>query len=239
MCARARPHGLRELEAKALSVGTGADGGYLVPGETEARRQSAPCGTSRRSAPSPASARCQASVYKKPFAITGADDGLGGRDGGAARDQLADARRALLPDHGALRHAGGDVRAARRLAPSTSTSGSPRRCATPSPSRKAPPSSPATAPTSRRASSTTPRSPTARGAGATSASSSPAPTPPSPRTDPGDKLIDLIYALKSGYRANGTFVLNRATQAAIRKMKDGDGNYIWQPGASGRISRRR
>jgi HK97 family phage major capsid protein len=37
--------------------------------------------------------------------------------------------------------------------------------------------------------------------------------------------------VKSGYRANGTFVFNRATQAAIRKMKDGDGNYLWQPAA--------
>ena len=50
-------------------------------------------------------------------------------------------------------------------------------------------------------------------------------------TNPGDKLIDLAYAVKSGYRANGTFVFNRATQAVIRKMKDGDGNYLWQPAA--------
>ena len=50
-------------------------------------------------------------------------------------------------------------------------------------------------------------------------------------TDPGDKLIDLVYAVKSGYRGNGTFVFNRAVQAVIRKMKDGDGNYLWQPAA--------
>jgi HK97 family phage major capsid protein len=52
-----------------------------------------------------------------------------------------------------------------------------------------------------------------------------------PATDPGDKLIDLVYTVKSGYRANGSFVLSRATQAVIRKMKDGDGNYLWQPAA--------
>ena len=52
-----------------------------------------------------------------------------------------------------------------------------------------------------------------------------------PATDPGDRLIDLVYAVKSGYRANGTFVFNRAVQAVIRKMKDGDGNYLWQPAA--------
>jgi HK97 family phage major capsid protein len=42
-------------------------------------------------------------------------------------------------------------------------------------------------------------------------------------------LIDLAYAVKSGYRANAHFVMNRATEAAIRKFKDADGNYIWQP----------
>lgn len=52
-----------------------------------------------------------------------------------------------------------------------------------------------------------------------------------PATDPGDRLIDLVYAVKSGYRGNGTFVFNRATQAVIRKMKDGDGSYLWQPAA--------
>jgi HK97 family phage major capsid protein len=48
---------------------------------------------------------------------------------------------------------------------------------------------------------------------------------------PGDKLIDLVYSVKAAYRANGSFVFNRATQAAIRKMRDDDGNYIWQPAA--------
>lgn len=47
--------------------------------------------------------------------------------------------------------------------------------------------------------------------------------------DPSDNLIDLIYALKSEYRANAHWVMNRATQAAIRKFKDADGNYIWAP----------
>lgn len=50
-----------------------------------------------------------------------------------------------------------------------------------------------------------------------------------PATDPADKLIDLIYALKAGYRANAHFAMNRATQSVIRKMKDGDDNYLWQP----------
>jgi HK97 family phage major capsid protein len=50
-----------------------------------------------------------------------------------------------------------------------------------------------------------------------------------PAANPTDKLIDLAYSVKSGYRANAHFVMNRATEAAIRKFKDADGNYIWQP----------
>lgn len=49
-------------------------------------------------------------------------------------------------------------------------------------------------------------------------------------TNPSDNLIDLIYSIKSGYRANAHWVMNRATQAEIRKIKDADGNYIWRPG---------
>ncbi len=53
-----------------------------------------------------------------------------------------------------------------------------------------------------------------------------------PSSNPSDVLIDLVYALKSGYRANARFVLNRRTQAVIRKLKDAEGNYLWQPAAS-------
>ncbi len=49
-------------------------------------------------------------------------------------------------------------------------------------------------------------------------------------TAPGDAMIDAIYALRAGYRANGHWVMNRRTQAEIRKIKDADGNYIWHPG---------
>jgi HK97 family phage major capsid protein len=52
-----------------------------------------------------------------------------------------------------------------------------------------------------------------------------------PASNPSDKLIDLVYALKSGYRQNAHWVLNRKTQGAIRKFKDVDGNYLWQPAA--------
>ncbi|GAB5376175.1 MAG: phage major capsid protein [Acuticoccus sp.] len=52
-----------------------------------------------------------------------------------------------------------------------------------------------------------------------------------PATGAFDKLIDLVYTLKSGYRQNATFVMNRSTQAAVRKMKDTEGQYIWAPPA--------
>lgn len=52
-----------------------------------------------------------------------------------------------------------------------------------------------------------------------------------PTTNPSDRLVDLIYALKAGPRANGTWIMNRGTQAEIRKMKDTQGNYLWQPPA--------
>jgi HK97 family phage major capsid protein len=51
-----------------------------------------------------------------------------------------------------------------------------------------------------------------------------------PASDAADVLIDMIYTLKSGYRAGAHWVMNRSTQAEIRKIKDGDGNYIWRPG---------
>jgi HK97 family phage major capsid protein len=46
-----------------------------------------------------------------------------------------------------------------------------------------------------------------------------------------DILVDLVYALKAGYRQNASWVMNRKTQAVLRKLKDDAGNYIWQPAA--------
>ena len=44
-----------------------------------------------------------------------------------------------------------------------------------------------------------------------------------------DELINLVYALKSPYRRNAGFLMNDATISAIRKLKDGNGVYLWQP----------
>jgi HK97 family phage major capsid protein len=50
--------------------------------------------------------------------------------------------------------------------------------------------------------------------------------------DPADALLNLAYAPKQAYRANGSWVMNRKTESAVRKFKDSSGNYIWQPGAA-------
>ena len=52
-----------------------------------------------------------------------------------------------------------------------------------------------------------------------------------PASDPSDVLVDLIYAVNAGYRQNGAFVMNRKTQSLIRKFKDSTGGYLWQPPA--------
>ena len=47
-----------------------------------------------------------------------------------------------------------------------------------------------------------------------------------------DEIMDLFYSLKSPYRKNGVFITNDATIKAIRKLKDGNGQYLWQPSVS-------
>lgn len=46
-----------------------------------------------------------------------------------------------------------------------------------------------------------------------------------------DGLISLVYALPERYRAGARFAMNNGTMAAVRKLKDGQGNYLWQPSA--------
>lgn len=52
-------------------------------------------------------------------------------------------------------------------------------------------------------------------------------------TTPVDKLIDLVYTPKTQYRQNARFVMNRKTVSAVRKLKDGDDRYIWEPNDAG------
>lgn len=46
-----------------------------------------------------------------------------------------------------------------------------------------------------------------------------------------DEIMDLVHSIDPAYRQAGTcrFMFNDATLLALRKLKDGDGNYLWQP----------
>ncbi len=44
-----------------------------------------------------------------------------------------------------------------------------------------------------------------------------------------DSIIDLVYSLPAAFTGNASFIMNRKTLGAIRKLKDGQGNYLWQP----------
>jgi HK97 family phage major capsid protein len=45
----------------------------------------------------------------------------------------------------------------------------------------------------------------------------------------GDGLIQLVYDLPAPYRANASFLMNSSTIAKVSQLKDGQGNYLWQP----------
>lgn len=52
---------------------------------------------------------------------------------------------------------------------------------------------------------------------------------PSASVNPNDDLIDLIYKMKAPLRAGASYMTAGKTLATVRKWKDQEGNYIWQP----------
>ena len=56
------------------------------------------------------------------------------------------------------------------------------------------------------------------------------PTTGSPVAIEADNLLDLIYGLNAEYRAMGTWIMNSLTTGFVRKLKDLNGQYHWQPG---------
>lgn len=44
-----------------------------------------------------------------------------------------------------------------------------------------------------------------------------------------DDIFDLVYALKRPYRKSASFIMNDKILAQLRKLKDNNGAYIWQP----------
>lgn len=56
-------------------------------------------------------------------------------------------------------------------------------------------------------------------------------------TNPGDNVIDLVHSLKSAYRNGATMLMADTTLAALRKIKDGSGNfYLFNPDATGKFA---
>ncbi|KAB2854230.1 MAG: phage major capsid protein, partial [Sphingopyxis terrae] len=49
-------------------------------------------------------------------------------------------------------------------------------------------------------------------------------------SNPQDKLVELVHALKAPYRQGACWVMNSDTLARIRKFKTSDGAFVWQPG---------
>lgn len=46
-------------------------------------------------------------------------------------------------------------------------------------------------------------------------------------SEPEDKLVDLVYSLRAPYRANASWLMNRATAGLVRKMKDAQDRFLW------------
>jgi HK97 family phage major capsid protein len=218
---------LRDLEEKALTVGTNSDGGYLVPPETEAAVNRALRNLSPMRAIS-GIRQVSGAVFKKPFAVSGIGTGWVGET--AARPQTATptldaltfptmelyampaATQTLLDDSAVNidQWIADEVHVAfaeQEGAAFVTGDGIAQ-------------------PKGFLSYSTVAQSAWSWGSlGTISTGTAGA----FPVTNPSDKLLDLVYAIKAGYRANATFVLNRGTQSLIRKMKDSTGNYLWAP----------
>lgn len=220
---------LRQLEAKALSVGSDPDGGYLVPDETEREigRMLAQLSPIRAIS---GVRQVSASVYKKPFSTAGAAVGWVGETDSRPQTTtptLAElqfptmelyampAATSTLLDDSAVnidQWIAEEVQAAFAEQEGTAF-------VTGDGSNK---------PTGFLSYTTVAEASWSWGEIGYLATGVAGGFPAS---DPSDILVDLVYALRSGYRAGAHWVMNRSTQAEIRKIKDGDGNYIWQPSA--------
>jgi HK97 family phage major capsid protein len=218
---------LRDLEEKSLSVSTNSDGGYLVPPETEAAVNRA----LRHLSPIRAIAgvrQVSGAVFKKPFAVNGIGSGWVGET--AVRAQTATptldaltfptmelyampaATQTLLDDSA--------VNIDQWIADEVhATFAEQEGAAFVTGDGVAQPKGFLTYPTVAQSA----------WAWGSLGTINTGVAGAFPATNPADKLVDLVYSIKAGYRANATFVMNRATQSIIRKMKDSTGSYLWAP----------
>ncbi|SIR15966.1 phage major capsid protein, HK97 family [Rhizobium sp. RU20A] len=223
---RGDEQGMRAMEAKALSIGSAADGGYLVPAETDREIGR------RLSTVSPIRAlatvrQVSGAVLKKPFALSGMAAGWVAET--AARPQTASATLAELSfptmelyampaaTAALLDDAAVDVEA--WIASEVDiVFGEQEGAAFVTGDGTNKPKGFLSYPVIADASWSWGNV----GAIATGVSGG------FKAANPSDTLMDAIYALKAGYRQNATFVMNRKTQGEIRKFKDADGNYLWR-----------
>jgi HK97 family phage major capsid protein len=222
--------GLFDLEAKAMSIGSNPDGGYLVPQETEAEIGR----LLSRASPIRAIAdvrQVSSAIYKKPFVTTGAAAGWVGE--AAARPQtnsptLAElsfptmelyaqpaATQALLDDSVVNL----DEWIAREIETVFAEQETEAFINGDGVNRP-------------KGFMTYPKVANATWSWGNTGYIATGVAGAFAGTNPSDKLLDLIYALKAGYRQNARWVLNRSVQGAIRKFKDTQGNYLWQPAAT-------
>jgi HK97 family phage major capsid protein len=223
-------HGLFAIEQKAMSIGSNPDGGYLVPNETEAEIGRA----LSKASPIRAIAdvrQVSASIYKKPFATQGAVTGWVGETSPRPQTNsptLAElqfpamelyampaATQALLDDSIVnldewIAREVETVFAEQETEAFVAGNGTNK-------------------PTGFMA---YPKVANASWSWGNTGYIATGVAGAFPGSNPSDKLIDLIYALRAGYRQNARFVVSRATQGAVRKFKDAQGNYLWQPAAT-------
>ncbi len=221
--------GLKRLEAKALSAGTGADGGYLVPRETETEigRRLAQVSPIRAIA---GNRQVSGNVYRKPFLIAGAATGWVGET--AAREEtdsptlselsfptmelyaMPAATQTLLDDSAVnvdewIASEIDVVFAEQESDAFVNGNGTDKPKGFLAYDKVA------------EGSWEWGKTGFVLSGGAGAFASA----------DPSDQILDLVYSLKAGYRQNAHFVMNRRTQAEIRKLKDENGQYLWQPPA--------
>ena len=222
--------GLSGIEAKSMSIGSNSDGGFLVPPETETHIGS----LLKLVSPIRAVAgvrQMSSSLYKKPFAITGAVTGWVGETAArpeSAAPTLAElqfpatelyampaATQALLDDaavnlEGWLAEEVQQAFAEQESAAFVTGNGTNK-------------------PKGFLAYSNVADASWSWGSLSYAATGT---AGAFPAANPADKLVDLAYILKSGYRQNALWAMNRKTQSTVRKFKDGQGNYLWQPALS-------
>jgi HK97 family phage major capsid protein len=219
--------GLREIEAKAMSSGTGADGGYLVPPETDTEIGR------RLSVVSPIRAlatvrQVSGSVLKKPFSTSGMASGWVSET--AARPQTGNAQLAELTfptmelyampaaTQALLDDAAVDIEAWISGEVDTVFAEQEGTAFVSGDGTNKPKGFLAYTAVADSGWSWGNLGYIPTGAAGAFASSG-----------ASDVLVDAVYALKAGYRQNANFVMNRKTQATVRKLKDADGRYMWQP----------